>query len=286
MIRATSSIDGPPLTFTAIVSGFAVYLDNWAVNDLAEGDPSRRKRFVDGLCAGGDLIFSVANAAELSGPQGESIETVRTFLDEIGPHWFPVELDVFEVMERERMRKKPDESSISIDFMHAYFRARTNNCKPGSGNVIDLSKDFFSLGAVLDWVGPQRDSIRETSAKFDEVLGKAILDARIKHKQKPIPDSPFDAAKRATFASINLVKILVLESNQMKKGDGLDFCHAVMGSAFASFATLDKNWKRRITSLPKPNGLAHIYGPLELDQMVTDMESWVNSNQHLVAGRQ
>jgi hypothetical protein len=55
----------------------------------------------------------------------------------------------------------------------------------------------------------------------------------------------------------------------------MDFCHAVMAGAFASFATLDKHWKRRVGGLPTPNGLAHIYFGPELDKMVTDMESWV-----------
>jgi hypothetical protein len=65
---------------------------------------------------------------------------------------------------------------------------------------------------------------------------------------------------------------------QVKKGDGLDFCHAVMGSAFASVATLDKHWKRRVEGLPKPNGLARIYSGTELGQMVTDIE-WVLKNR-------
>lgn len=54
-----------------------------------------------------------------------------------------------------------------------------------------------------------------------------------------------------------------------------------MGSAFASVATLDKHWKRRIERLPKPNQLAHIYYEPELDTMVSDIEvgvkGWLNS---------
>jgi hypothetical protein len=47
MIRATSKPDGPSfMTLNASVSGPTVYLDNWAMGDLAEGDPSRRNRFV------------------------------------------------------------------------------------------------------------------------------------------------------------------------------------------------------------------------------------------------
>jgi hypothetical protein len=67
MIRATSAPDGPFLTVTASVSGPVVYLDNWAIYDLAEGDPHRRKRFIEAML-GMDLLFSVTNAAELSGP--------------------------------------------------------------------------------------------------------------------------------------------------------------------------------------------------------------------------
>ena len=65
---------------------------------------------------------------------------------------------------------------------------------------------------------------------------------------------------------------------KLKKGDGRDFSHAVMGSAFASVATLDKQWKRRIESLPKPNQCARIYYEPELDRMVSDIESALESS--------
>jgi hypothetical protein len=78
MIRATSSFDGPLMTLNASVSGPVVHLDNWAIGELAEGDALRRSRFVDAIHSGGmDLLFSVTNAAEISGPQvsgfGESV---------------------------------------------------------------------------------------------------------------------------------------------------------------------------------------------------------------------
>src|SRR4029077_21160011 len=100
MILASSSDNGPALTINASVSGLAVYLDNWAVIDLAKGDASRRKRFVDAVCAGGDLLFSSANAAELAGPKGKSFNMVKSFLNQLGPHWVPVELNPFKVIER------------------------------------------------------------------------------------------------------------------------------------------------------------------------------------------
>jgi len=57
----------------------------------------------------------------------------------------------------------------------------------------------------------------------------------------------------------------------MTPGDGIDFCQAVIGTAFSNFATLDKKWKRRIEMLP-PNNLARIYYDPELDALVDDIE--------------
>jgi len=340
MIKATSSINGPPLTFNATVSGLAIYLDNFSLISLAKGDPSRRQRFVDAINTGVDLLFSVTNAAELTGPQGQSLEAVRTFLDQVGPHWFPVELDPFEVANREMKGATPPESCFSQDFMKQYFVAQTSDYSPDSGRVIELSEQFFRLGAVLDWVASERDSIREAAAALDNTLINKIGGCRIKCERDPrwlerfscccksavlsplrgllgsaprnptacavghriaplrgflrmsysnertaldqrFPALPFNPAKPATFTCVNLVRTLLAEARayQLKKGDGLDFSHAAIGSAFANLATLDKHWKRRVEGLPKPNKLARIYYQPELDKMVADIESWVKSEK-------
>lgn len=287
MIKATSSINGPPLTFNATVSGLAIYLDNFSLISLAKGDPSRRQRFVDAINTGVDLLFSVTNAAELTGPQGQSLEAVRTFLDQVGPHWFPVELDPFEVANREMKGATPPESCFSQDFMKQYFVAQTSDYSPDSGRVIELSEQFFRLGAVLDWVASERDSIREAAAALDNTLINKIGGCRIECERDPrwldqrFPALPFNPAKPATFTCVNLVRTLLAEARayQLKKGDGLDFSHAAIGSAFANLATLDKHWKRRVEGLPKPNKLARIYYQPELDKMVADIESWVKSEK-------
>jgi len=252
------------------------------MGELAEGDHSRRKRFVAAVCSGAaDLMFSVANAAELAGPQGKSFDDVKSFLNEIGPNWFPIELDVFKVVEREQSGADLAKSCISEEFMKAYFVNRTANYSPGSRKVINLSEAFSGLGTVLDWVGPQRDSIRKRSREFDDVLKKAICKDRSKYEQKPLPTLLFNPSRPATFTALNLVRTLIAESNQLKPGDGLDFCHAVMASSFASVAALDRPWKRRVESLPKPNKLAHIYYGPELDKMVTDIESCLKQGGYL-----
>jgi hypothetical protein len=278
MIRFATS-DGQGMEFHVFANGLRVYLDNCAIIRLATGDASRHGRFVDTICAHGDLLFSTTNAAELGGPQGKSAEAVKTFLNELGPHWVPVELNPFTVMEREWKGVDPSKSCISQEFFDAYFRNRTTDYAPGS--IIDVSKDFFSLGAVLKWVSGER--LREQSEKFDALMGtiREYHDRYVANSGRlDLRFRVFNPSQPASFACMNLMKTLIEESKayQAKKGDGMDFCHAVVGSAFAHFAAFDKQWKRRVESLPQPNGLARVYYEPELDQMVTDIESWVQSH--------
>ena len=273
MIQATSSLEGPPLEIIATVTGFAVYLDNWAIMNLAKGDTARRKQFVNAVSLGGDLLFSMANVVELCGPQGNSLEAAKRFLDELGPHWVPVELNPFVVCEREQNGESPSRSCMSRGLLEAYFKNRTHDCSPGSGKVIDLSPDSFRLGPVMDWVAGS-PLLSKAKVDFDQVVKNEVGAAR---RRSTIPPMPFNPSKPATFTSYNLVRTLVeTKGVQIKRGDGLDFCHAVIGSAFARFAALDKQWKRRVESLPKPNGLARIYS--DLDEMVSDIASLHNSS--------
>jgi hypothetical protein len=272
MITATTS------GFDLTTNGLAIYLDNWAINDLAEHARSRRKRFIRALRTGrADLVFSVTNAAEVTGPLGPSRDAVRAFLDQIGPHWFPVELDCNEVVRREQSGAEAAKCCVSEDFLKYYWAARTRESPS-----ISRSAEAFHLGAILDWLGPQRETIRETSAKLGAALIEKIRGYRIQYVQNPMwldrnfPARQFNHCGRARFTYDNLVRILILEatSRPLKKNDGLDFCHAVIGIAFASFATLDTKWERRIKCLPA-NRLAPIYGPHHLDKMVVDIEDAV-----------
>ena len=83
MITVTAGISDP-LIFKAKLQGAAVYLDNFAIKALAKGDPDRRRRFVDLVQNGAELLFSVANAAELSGPKNNSFDIIRGFLNDLG----------------------------------------------------------------------------------------------------------------------------------------------------------------------------------------------------------
>jgi hypothetical protein len=284
MITASAGTSDP-LIFTANLHGAAVYLDNFAIKALAKGDPSRRRKFVDAIHRGAELLFSVANAVELSGPKDKSFDIIKAFLNELGAHWFPVELNVLEVVKREAQGAGPSRSCVSVDFMRDCVKVFLTEDLPGSGRVVNLSEDFFRLGPVMDWVASQRDSITRGKAQFDEALRTRIRMQCAKRKVDPewmeqnYPVFPFVKSHPANFVLINLNRTLILEasSHRLKKGDGIDFSHAVMASAFANFGALDKHWKRRLDGLPKPNDVARIYYEPELDHMVDDIETALNS---------
>jgi hypothetical protein len=268
MIRVTAT------GFKASVSGPVVYLDNWAIAELAEKDPVRRNRFIEAVHSGVELLFSVTNATELSGPQGRSADLVKSFLQDIGPHWFPVALNATEVVMRELKGESPEGACVDEDFFKSYV---VHQMRKSEGKVSSPS-DYLLLGAVMDWVGPQRASIDRGRKEMDEALRSKIDRYVQEYKRNKLwldtkfPSVPFLPKLRAHFTYTHLIRTLVIEQAAIKKNDGLDFCHTVIASAFSSFAALDKHWKRRVESLPKPNGLAHIYYQPELDKLVADME--------------
>lgn len=273
-------IAGGQLTFQSRVRGIAIYLDTFAFKSLARGDPSLRQRFIAAVNGGADLLFSVTNALEICGAAGASSEALRTFLNDLGPNWYPIDMSLDEVMKREQQGLPPGACCVDEDLIRAFFSNRTCEHAPGSGRVIDLSGAFFQLGAFVDWLAPQRKYFLDQRRIFDDALREKIPLLRAKHKQnrgwldRAMPEPQFHPSRAATFAYWSFMRDLVRDSGyQIKKGDAMDFHHAVMAFAFANFAAVDKNWKRRIANLPKPRRTPRIYYEPELAAVVADIES-------------
>lgn len=275
MIRITCA-DAHGVEINAFANGSRVYLDHCAIIDFAKGDPVRRQRFVQALCANGDLLFSITNVAELVGPKGKSAESVKSFLNALGAHWVPVTLNPFDLMAVERTGADPNKSFISKELLLSYVESRMATYPPSK--IVNFSDDFFQLGPILDWVA-ESEKVLDSSRKFDDLMA-TVRDYHDRYERnfgrRDLAFRVFNPMYRASFTCTNLMRTLIEESkaHRAKKGDGMDFCHAVAGSAFAHFAALDKHWKRRVESLPKPNGLSRIDSAHELEQMVTDLESW------------
>jgi len=277
-VRITTR-DGLP-AFVAEVSGVAVYLDNDSLIQLAKGSPVLRARFLEALREGGTFLFSATNAVEVAGPQGKSAQAVRAILDAIGANWVPLEMDPRTVMEREQGGSPS--AAVAGHFIEAYFKQRAHELAPAGDRIVDLSADrFFKLGEVVEWASRRRDRMRAQALELDETLKNIILESRQRYEREPasldraFPPGPFTRRAPATFVWTHLLRALVLEAKayQFKRNDGLDFCHAVLAAAYGSIAALDKQWKRRIEGLPKPNELALVFYRPEVEELVLALET-------------
>ena len=280
MISFTARSDGAP-EIKLSLNGVPVFLDQFAIKKLAKEDASRRLRFTEAMRKGGDLIFSVSNAAELTGPTGKSAEKIRKFLTGLGAHWFPVEMDAKLMSDREV-------SMLRAGNLTGTARADNIACKQLAkdffddrlvtqprGELVDLSPDtFFDLGWFIEKLSRQRDSIITGKRQMGEVLRERIIAHRKKLDHDPnwidsaFPIIPFDSRFPITFAYAHLIRILIAEakSHQITENDGIDFSQAVIAASAAKLATLDKHWNRRVAKIPQPHGLAQVYDETRLDQ--------------------
>jgi hypothetical protein len=73
-------------------------------------------------------------------------------------------------------------------------------------------------------------------------------------------------------------QLILNRGHNLKKGNGIDFCHGVMGAACASVMTLDKHWKPYVEALPKPQ-TARAYGASELQSLIIDVEAFFGTSK-------
>lgn len=124
MIRFTSE-SGRPVCEAFATGRYSVYLDNDSLITLAKTpNPEMRERFVAAIKNGGNLLFSLANAVEISGPQENSAEAVRSFLDSIGPHWVPLELNPMTERSGERKARQDERDGLPGPSPDGHDRAR------------------------------------------------------------------------------------------------------------------------------------------------------------------
>jgi len=282
MIRFTEAKD--TIEVLAETRGYSVYLDNDSLIELAKGAAARRQRFVEAVRRNATLLFSWANAVEVAGPQGASADAVRTFLDDIGPHWVPLEFNPWKVTRKEA-EGLTSGVAVSELFMNAYFHERVSQMfLDGARPPESQSSDFFRLGSVLEWVQHNRDRVRSYGNELDDAWRTRLRQLNTEYQgnaaalDQLLPPGDF-ASRPAAYVLVHLQRLLLLESRSyhFAPHDGLDFCHTVMAAAYGSVIALDKGWKRRVQCLPGAANLARTYYRPELDELVGVLESLCSS---------
>ncbi|MFQ5911102.1 MAG: hypothetical protein ACE5IJ_10350, partial [Thermoplasmata archaeon] len=217
MIRFTVNNDRITC-ITELRDRVGVYLDNDSLFELSERDRTRQDRFIAAVERRATVLFSFTNAAELSGPQGESAKAVWAFLDRLGPRWVPLHMNPWTVVRREQQGLGPS-APISEEFIEAYVRERMYDLSPKGTTVLDPSADkFFRLSAVAKWAFKDRKHIRSQAKAIDQALKQRISDERAVYDANPhsldqsFPAIPFDDRQPATFVLFHLLRKLIQEA--------------------------------------------------------------------------
>jgi hypothetical protein len=282
MISVEAAADGLPV-FVARIRGVAVYLDNDSLIDIARGNADRRARFTNAVRQKGTLIFSMANAVDLSGPTLlGTIDDIRAFLDGFENAWVPADLDPWKLSEREFQRNIDGSPLVSPVFTETFFKQRAYDLSPEGSRVLSLAPEtFFRVSAVVDWAQQGRDTVRAQMEQIDQSLIDTVKQVRELYDKDPaaldreIPAVRYEPRWPATFVLRALLRSLVKEAKgyALKKGDGLDLVHAVIGTAYASVTTVEKAWKRRLTAaIPPGLPIARFFYRPELDQLIEVVE--------------
>src|SRR5207302_5984070 len=116
-----------------------------------------------------------------------SFSGIRSFLDEIGNHWLPVEFDPHISIEHERQSHDPIACFFSEALLKTFTATRIN--RSPEIEIADLPdslpSDFFRLGAFMDWLSPQREDIMLHKAELGARLKEQIMTYWAEYKQNP-----------------------------------------------------------------------------------------------------
>jgi hypothetical protein len=273
--------DGERWRIETQMVGFPIYLDTHSFIALAKRkNKALRIRFLTALRQRATLLFSVANAVEVTGPQGDSLEAVKALLSDIGPHWVPVDMDPGAIMKREESGYPAP--VMCERFVKAYAHDRLTDMEL-LGQVVDTSDPkLFDLGKVIGWTKRKRDKVRADYDGMDAKLGaylktlRKFYDAGLRAIDKNEAD-PLHPDKRATYVAGQLTRMIIQDAKRhpFQPHDSLDFCHAVVALTYAVLATLDKKWCNRAARMRHKDQLADVYHGGQLEQFVGALESGV-----------
>lgn len=269
MIRVTRLENGGGEVKAELIRQPAIYLDQDSLADIAR-TATRRRRFLDIWANKGELLFSWANALELSGPQGDTVRYIRELLEALGPYWIPLELNPWKVARKENGEERSGGTScVSESFLRSYFDK--------------LHYDVTNLGKVVDLIQDDRENVRAEVQQWKTVADGMVEAFRSEFLRdstsldRSLPTIPYDPARPTTFMLRELERLVTREARQITwmPNDGMDFMHASIAGGWADFLLLDKGWKRRVLAVARRRTYPWVFYRYELDAFLDEFERCV-----------
>lgn len=261
MIRVEYLQDGGAEVNAAVERQPAIYLDHDSLGELAR-NADRRRRFLDIWTRKGELLFSWANAFDISGPKEGSAQAIKALLEAIGPHWVPLEFNPWKVVRKEN-GEAPSSGTpcVSESFLDGYFR--------------ELRDEVTNLGRVVDLIHEQRDDVQRDLTRIKTEAHHRMQSFRDDYRRdqtsldRMLPAVPSDPARPAAYMLRALERLVTRQLGfQWTLNDGMDFMHASVAATCADFVLLDRQWKRRVMEVAPPKPYPWVFYRYELDEFL------------------
>jgi hypothetical protein len=240
-----------------------IYLDQWAVYRFATS-ASLRTRLLKVFETKGTLMFSFMNVAEIANLEGDSRKRVESLLSEVGVNWFPLDVNVAEVMEREDRGQKVD-AAFDAGFVEKFYRFIHGDEVLSLAKVVTLTEDDIEGNKAF---------LEKHKADF---LG-FISEKRAQVKRQPelakkFATVPFDPERPSRHAYFEIFRPILADAGfNLSKNDAVDVFHTVVASAYSDVVLLDAKWVERVEGLQLPASRLHVFGPNEVDAFLDFVE--------------
>lgn len=266
----TVRANGPDFVFEVWAEPPLIYLDHWALRRLSE-NPAAGDRFFAALMNRGTVMFSLMNVVEIArDPVLDRAHEIRTFLEQLGPHWVPMTIDPLRIIHAEDSGRTPDDAHpcVSVGFLiDERFAARLAAGTVSLGHVVDLTR------------GAEGDILRQESEKDTARLLQNLQEWRDGHKSDPnaleqkYPSLRFDPQKPMHGIYNGLARLTITDSFKLNDNHARDLFHTVASVRCAEMVTLDAHWAGQVRKLKLPTDFVRVYSEADLDRFLADLEA-------------
>jgi hypothetical protein len=253
---------------TALERQPAIYLDHDSLGEIAR-NADRRRRFLHIWTRKGELLFSWANALDISGPQEGSAQAIKELLEAIGPHWVPLEINPWKVVRKESGQEPSSGTPcVSESFLGGYF--------------LRLRDEVTNLGRVVDLIHEDRDGAQQHLTDLKTQTNQMVQTFRDQYRSdrtsldRVLPVIPNEPTRPAAHMLRALERLVTSQLGfQWTLNDGVDFMHATVAATCADFLLLDRQWKRRVMEVAPPRAYRWVFYRHELDEFLDAFEHCV-----------
>ena len=240
-----------------------IYLDQWALYKFANEEPLRT-RLLKVFETKGTLMFSFINVAEIANLEGDSRKSIEDLLAAIGVHWFALDANMAEVMEREDAGDK--NAAFDQVFVEKFYPHIHGDELLSLAKVVKLTEDDIEGNKAL-LEGHKTSLLQFIAEKRAEIKKQPEL-------AKKFATVPFDPKHPCRHAYFEIFRpILADPSVNLSTNDTVDIFHTITASSYCDVVLLDKKWAEKVKKFQLPANRLRVYGPNEVNECMTFMEN-------------